>query len=94
MILIGRLEHCEAPVTPHFLKILENLDRLPPSAVVPIPVVALYHGVSEKTVRRTYRLIAVSEGRMGVRRADLDRPPVIRGRGRPRKSQANTETAA
>lgn len=74
-------------MTPRNLEILQHLDLLPPSAIVPIEVVAMYRGISEKTARRIYRTVAVSERRLGVRRGDLDQPREIRGRGRPRKQE-------
>jgi hypothetical protein len=70
------------------LELLENIDRLPPSAVVPIPVCAAWKGLSEKSIRRLYPLTAVSDCRVGVRKQDLDRPLERRRRGRPRKRPA------
>jgi hypothetical protein len=71
----------------HHLELLENFDRLSPSAVLPYPVVAAHRGLSVRTVRRIYRRVRVkvSDGRVGVRKADLDRPLEVRRRGRPRK---------
>jgi hypothetical protein len=67
------------------LDLLENIDRLPPTAVLPIPVAAAFKGLSEKTIRRLYPLTVVSDCRVGVLKRDLDRPREVRPRGRPRK---------
>jgi hypothetical protein len=56
---------------PRYVELLENFDSLPLSATVPIPVAAAWRGISEKTVRRNYPLVATSEYRRGVRKADL-----------------------
>jgi hypothetical protein len=47
-------------------KILRDFDKLPDSAVVPTKVAALHDHVSERTVRRNYPLIRLTERRYGV----------------------------
>jgi hypothetical protein len=47
-------------------QILKRLDEYPDSAVVPIAVAALHDGVAERTVRRNYPLIQLTERRHGV----------------------------
>ena len=37
---------------PRHLDLLENFERLPLSATLPIPVAAAFLGLSEKTIRR------------------------------------------
>jgi hypothetical protein len=46
--------------------ILKQFDKLPNSAVVPTAVAAKHDHVSERTVRRNYPLIKLSERRYGV----------------------------
>jgi hypothetical protein len=46
---------------------LKLIPNLPDSAVVSIAVAALHDDVSEKTIRRSYPLIKISERRYGVR---------------------------
>jgi hypothetical protein len=41
------------------------------SATLPIPVAAAFLGLSEKTIRRYFTLILVSDGRRGVRKSEL-----------------------
>jgi hypothetical protein len=45
---------------------LKLIPRLPDSAVVSVAVAALHDDVSEKTIRRSYPLIKISERRYGV----------------------------
>ena len=57
---------------PHDLHLLKLFDALPGSAVLPVAVAAAVKGVSDKTIRRTYRLIPGSaDRRVGVRKRDL-----------------------
>jgi hypothetical protein len=60
-----------------YLELLKNFDSLPPTAIVPIPVAAAWRGISEKTVRRNFQLVATSEYRRGVRKADLTEIKVV-----------------
>ena len=46
---------------------LKQFDNLPDSALVSVDVAALHDGVSTRTVRRTYPLVALSDRRKGVR---------------------------
>ena len=46
--------------------ILKRFPDLPDSAVVPTAVAAMHDNVSERTVRRNYPLIKLSERRFGV----------------------------
>lgn len=46
--------------------ILKRFADLPNSAVVPTAVAAMHDNVSERTVRRNYPLIKLSERRFGV----------------------------
>lgn len=46
---------------------LKLIPELPDSAFVSIAVAALHDDVSEKTVRRNYPLVKISDGRYGVR---------------------------
>ena len=41
-------------LSPHYQKFLEQLDVLPDTAAVPLPVAALHEGVSVKTIKRNY----------------------------------------
>lgn len=54
-----------------YLELLKNFDSLPLTAIVPIPVAAAWRGISEKTIRRNFPLIATSDRRRGVRKSDL-----------------------
>jgi len=45
---------------------LKDIDSLPDSAVVPVAVAAKHDDVSERTIRRTYPLVQLSERRKGV----------------------------
>jgi hypothetical protein len=58
-------------VQPRDLHLLQIFEHLPPSAVVPIPVVAAVDGTSEKTVRRKYDLVQVSDRRFGVLKGNI-----------------------
>jgi hypothetical protein len=53
------------------LHILKLYDHLPLSAVIPVSVAAAIKGVDEKTIRRNYSLVPVSDRRVGVRKCDL-----------------------
>jgi hypothetical protein len=53
-------------LSPHYQQILEQLDKLPDTAAIPVPVAALHEGVSRRTIKRTYPLIKLSEHREGV----------------------------
>jgi hypothetical protein len=46
---------------------LERFDQLPDDAIVPSCVTAVLHGVSERTVRRTYPSVQLTPGRKGQR---------------------------
>jgi hypothetical protein len=48
-------------------EILKRFDTLPDDAVVPTRVTAIVHGVSERTVRRTYPTVQLSPNRKGQR---------------------------
>jgi hypothetical protein len=65
-------EKAASTLTPQNFRILQMYAALPNSAVVPVPVAAAVKGISDKTVRRTYRLISVSDGRVGVRKEALE----------------------
>jgi hypothetical protein len=56
---------------PRYVELLKNFDSLPPTAIVPIPVAAAWRGISEKTIRRKFQLVATSEYRRGVRKSEL-----------------------
>jgi hypothetical protein len=47
--------------------ILRRFDQLPDDAVVPSSVTAIVHGVSQRTVRRTYPSVWLSPNRKGQR---------------------------
>jgi hypothetical protein len=53
-------------VTPYYKAILENIDRLPDTAKIPLPVAELIAGVSRRTIKRTFPLVRLSEKREGV----------------------------
>jgi hypothetical protein len=72
------------------LELLQNFDSLPPSAVLPLAVAAAHQGISEKTARRLYPLVDVSDGRVGIRKGDLGQPREVRRRG-PRKAQTSVK---
>jgi hypothetical protein len=57
--------HMEVSVSPAE-QILKDFDKLPDSAVVPTSVAAKHDHVSERTVRRNYPLIRLTERRYGV----------------------------
>jgi len=48
-------------------EILRQFDQLPDDAVVPCELTAILHGVSERTVRRTYPSVQLSPNRKGQR---------------------------
>jgi hypothetical protein len=48
-------------------EILRRFDELPDDAVVPTEVTAILHGVSKRTVRRTYPSVQLSPNRKGQR---------------------------
>jgi hypothetical protein len=50
-----------------FSSVLAELDSLPDSALIPIPVVARHDHVSTKTIRRNYPLVKITERISGVR---------------------------
>jgi hypothetical protein len=52
-------------------EILQRIPRLPDSAILPVPVVAVHDSVSERSVRRNYRLVQTGLRRKGVRLGDL-----------------------
>jgi hypothetical protein len=47
-------------------KKLQEISVLPDTAVIPVPVVAVHDGVSERTVRRNYPRVQLTERREGV----------------------------
>jgi len=47
-------------------KILQQIPNYPDTAVVPVAVVAAHDNVHERTVRRNYPLIKLTERRHGV----------------------------
>jgi hypothetical protein len=53
-------------------------------------VAAAHQGISEKTARRLYPLVDVSDGRVGIRKGDLGQPREVRRRG-PRKAQTSVK---
>jgi len=53
--------------TNNIADILRRFDELPDDAVVPSSVTAKVHGVSERTVRRTYPFVWLSPNRKGHR---------------------------
>jgi hypothetical protein len=48
-------------------EILQCFDQLPDDAVVPTAVTAAIHGISPRTVRRTYPSVQLSPNRKGQR---------------------------
>ena len=48
-------------------EILRRFDQLPDDAVVPSYVTAIVHNVSERTVRRAYPSVQLSQNRKGQR---------------------------
>jgi hypothetical protein len=53
-------------LSPQYQQIIEHLDKLPDTAVIPVPVAALHDGTSRRTIKRTYPLVKISEHREGV----------------------------
>jgi hypothetical protein len=53
-------------LSPYYKAILENIDRLPDTAKIPLPVAELIAGVSRRTIKRNYPLVKLSEHREGV----------------------------
>jgi hypothetical protein len=53
--------------TDNIAEILRRFDQLPDDAVVPTRVTAAGHGVSQRTVRRTYKSVQLSPNRKGQR---------------------------
>jgi hypothetical protein len=64
-------------INPKIAEILRRFDEYPDSANVPVAAAAEHDSVSEKTVRRNYRLVQLSPGRYGVNLGWL------RSRGKP-----------
>lgn len=62
-------------LTAQNLRLLKIYPSLPPTAVIPIPVAGLVRGLSDKTIRRRYPTVAVSDGRVGVRKEVLEAGP-------------------
>ncbi len=54
-----------------YVELLKHFDSLPLTATVPLAVAAAWRGISEKTIRRTYPLVRLSDRRVGVRKGDL-----------------------
>jgi len=48
-------------------EILARFDQLPDDAIIPTEVTALIHGVSPRTLRRTYPSVKLSPNRKGQR---------------------------
>jgi hypothetical protein len=53
-------------LSPQYQQIIEQLDKLPNTAVIPVPVAAIHDGTSRRTIKRTYPLVKISEHREGV----------------------------
>jgi hypothetical protein len=53
-------------MSPYYKAILENIDRLPDTAKIPLPVAELIAGVSRRTIKRTFPLVRLSDHREGV----------------------------
>jgi hypothetical protein len=51
----------------YITEVLRRFPELPDDAVVPTRVTAIIHGVSERTVRRTYPSVQLSPNRKGQR---------------------------
>jgi hypothetical protein len=66
-------------MTPYYKTILENIDRLPDTAKIPLPVAELIAGVSRRTIKRTFPLVRLSEKREGVLLGYLRRKEVTAG---------------
>jgi hypothetical protein len=47
-------------------RILQRIDLMPDSAVVPVPVAAAHDNVGERTVWRNYPIVKIGPGRSGV----------------------------
>jgi hypothetical protein len=56
-------------LSPHYQQILEQLDKLPDSAVIPVPIAAIHDGTSRRTIKRIYPRVKISEH--GVRPRDV-----------------------
>jgi hypothetical protein len=54
------------PLSPFYKEILANLDIAPDSTIVPVPVAAVYEGVSRRTIKRNYPRVKISDCREGV----------------------------
>jgi hypothetical protein len=48
------------------LEIIDLMPRMPDSALMPVPVVAVHDSCSEKNVHRHYPVVDMSPGRKGV----------------------------
>ena len=48
-------------------EIVGNFSKLPDDAIIPTQAVARLRSISNKTVRRSYPMVRVSPGRVGVR---------------------------
>jgi len=55
------------PPDEKYAELIRHFDKLPDDAVVPRSVTAAVHGVSPRTVRRTYPSVQLSPGRVGQR---------------------------
>ena len=56
-----------------YQQILEQIDNLPDTTKIPIPVVALYDGTSRRSVKRNYPTVPISDSREGVELGEVRR---------------------
>jgi hypothetical protein len=53
-------------LSPYYAHILDNVEKLPDSAPIPLPVAELLAGVCRRTIKRNYPLVQLSPNRQGV----------------------------
>jgi hypothetical protein len=52
--------------TPLYQEILEYIDFAPDTTTVPVPVAAIYKGISRDEIKKRYELVKIGKRRQGV----------------------------
>jgi hypothetical protein len=60
-----------APRVPLYTSILRNIEDLPDSSPIPLPVASMLKGISRDEVKKRFRTVKISERRLGVLLGDL-----------------------
>ena len=58
-------------LTRRHAEIVSLYDKLPPSALLPVPVVSVLLGMSPRLVRKLFPQIRLSEARVAIRKSDV-----------------------